>query len=45
VRIPTFNVEKRGTEGFSDEFYVDRQNPRVEVEISELVPEVFAELD
>lgn len=43
MHISTFNVEKRGTEGFSDGFYVDRQNPRVEAEISELVPEVFAE--
>ena len=32
-------------EGFSDEFYVDKQNPRVEVEIIELIPEVFAEWD
>jgi Holliday junction resolvase RusA-like endonuclease len=32
-------------EGFSDEFYVDKANPRVEVEITELTPEVFAEWD
>ena len=45
MRIPTFNVEKRVTEGFSDEFYVDKQNPRVEVEITELTPLAFAEWD
>ena len=32
-------------EGFSDEFFVDKQNPRVEVEITELTSEVFAEWD
>ena len=32
-------------EGFSDRFYIDKANPRVEVEITELTPEVFAEWD
>ena len=33
-------------EGFRDEFYIDKQNPRVEVEITEIVTsEVFAEWD
>lgn len=32
-------------EGFNDRFYIDKANPRVEVEITELTPEVFAEWD
>ena len=32
-------------EGFADKFYIDKENPRVEVEITELMPEVFAEWD
>ena len=32
-------------DGFADEFYIDKGNPRVEVEITELTPEAFAERD
>ena len=32
-------------EDFKDRFYIDKANPRVEVEITELTPEVFAEWD
>lgn len=32
-------------DGFADEFYIDKGNPRVEVEITELTPEVFEEWD
>jgi Holliday junction resolvase RusA-like endonuclease len=32
-------------EGFNDRFYIDKANPRVEVEITELAPEVFSEWD
>ena len=32
-------------EGFNDRFYIDKQNPRVEVEITELTTEAFAEWD
>lgn len=32
-------------EGFNDRFYIDKDNPRVEVEITELTPEAFAEWD
>ena len=32
-------------EGFNDRFYIDKENPRVEVQITALTPEVFAEWD
>ena len=32
-------------EGFNDRFYIDKANPRIEVDITELTPEVFAEWD
>lgn len=32
-------------EGFNDRFYIDKANPRIEVDIAELTPEVFAEWD